>query len=154
MINAKKQINYQVISSGPDGQELLATFTNRSNLKYLSSLGQSLVEISKVVPDGLLIFFPSYAWMDTCLSHWKQTGVWERLNNWKQCFVEPKNRSLLSKTVSEFRAKVRHVSRIGACFLAVCRGKVSEGIDFADADARAVVITGIPFPSVYDPKYH
>lgn len=29
---------------------------------------------------------------------------------------------------------------------------MSEGIDFADADARAVVITGIPYPSVYDPK--
>ena len=36
--------------------------------------------------------------------------------------------------------------------MAVCRGKVSEGIDFADADARAVVITGIPYPSVFDPK--
>jgi regulator of telomere elongation helicase 1 len=152
VINAKKQINYQVISRGPDGQELLATFANRSNLKYLTSLGQSLVEIAKVVPDGLLVFFPSYAWMDSCLAQWKQMGVWERLNHWKECFVEPKNRSALSKTVSEFRAKVRHVSRIGACFLAVCRGKVSEGIDFADADARAVVITGIPYPSVFDPK--
>ena len=70
----------------------------------------------------------------------------------QECFVEPKNRAALSKTVSEFRAKVRHSSRIGACFLAVCRGKVSEGIDFADADARGVVITGIPYPSLFDPK--
>ena len=29
---------------------------------------------------------------------------------------------------------------------------MSEGIDFADKDARAVVITGIPFPGVKDPK--
>ena len=152
VIDAKKQINFQVISRGPDDQELLANFANRSNPKYLTSLGQSLVEIAKSVPDGLLIFFASYAWMDSCLSHWKQVGVWERLNDKKECFVEPKNRSGLSKTVSDFRAKVRHPSRIGACFLAVCRGKVSEGIDFADADARAVVIIGIPYPSVYDPK--
>ena len=152
VINAEKQINYQVISNGHDGQELISTFASRSNVKYLSSVGQSLVEIAKVVPDGLLVFFPSYAWMDTYLAHWKQIGIWERLNHWKQCFVEPKDRSTLAKTVDEFRTKVRHVSRIGACFLAVCRGKVSEGIDFADADARAVVITGIPFPSVYDPK--
>ena len=34
--------------------------------------------------------------------------------------------------------------------LAVCRGKVSEGIDFADANARAVVIVGIPYPNVKD----
>ena len=152
VINAEKQINFQVISRGPDGQELISTFQSRSNPKYLTSLGQSLVEIAKVVPDGLLVFFPSYAWMDACLNHWKQMGIWERLNHWKQCFVEPKNRSTLNKTVDEYRSKVRHPSRIGACFLAVCRGKVSEGIDFADADARAVVITGIPYPSLFDPK--
>ena len=29
---------------------------------------------------------------------------------------------------------------------------MSEGIDFADRDARAVVITGIPFPAIKDPK--
>ena len=38
----------------------------------------------------------------------------------------------------------------GAVLLAVCRGKVSEGIDFADANARAVVIVGIPYPNVKD----
>lgn len=152
VVDAAKQINYQVISRGPDGQDLIATFQSRSNPKYLTSLGLSLVEIAKVVPDGLLVFFPSYAWMDTCLANWKQVGVWERLNHWKQCYVEPKDRNSLARMVDEYRSRVRHVSRIGACFLAVCRGKVSEGIDFADADARAVVITGIPYPSVKDPK--
>ncbi|CAB4309336.1 unnamed protein product [Prunus armeniaca] len=38
----------------------------------------------------------------------------------------------------------------GAAFLAVCRGKVSEGIDFTDDNARAVIIVGIPFPNIND----
>ncbi|XP_009362870.2 Fanconi anemia group J protein homolog isoform X1 [Pyrus x bretschneideri] len=38
----------------------------------------------------------------------------------------------------------------GAAFLAVCRGKVSEGIDFSDDNARAVIIVGIPFPNIND----
>ena len=38
----------------------------------------------------------------------------------------------------------------GALMLAVCRGKVSEGLDFADNNARAVVCVGIPFPNVKD----
>ncbi|XP_077246888.1 RAD3-like DNA-binding helicase protein isoform X2 [Tasmannia lanceolata] len=38
----------------------------------------------------------------------------------------------------------------GAAFLAVCRGKVSEGIDFSDENARVVVIVGIPFPNKND----
>ena len=29
--------------------------------------------------------------------------------------------------------------RTGALFLAVCRGKVSEGLDFSDNNARAVI---------------
>ena len=61
----------------------------------------------------------------------------------------------------------------GAAFFAVCRGKVSwevsscfsfimlsslsllkvsEGLDFADMNGRAVVITGLPYPLRMDPK--
>jgi len=29
---------------------------------------------------------------------------------------------------------------------------VSEGLDFSDCNGRAVVITGLPFPPVMDPK--
>ena len=36
--------------------------------------------------------------------------------------------------------------------MAVLRGKVSEGLDFADNNGRAVVIIGIPYPPVKDPK--
>lgn len=38
----------------------------------------------------------------------------------------------------------------GALLIAVCRGKVSEGLDFSDDNARAVVTVGIPFPNVKD----
>lgn len=38
----------------------------------------------------------------------------------------------------------------GALLIAVCRGKVSEGLDFCDENARAVVTIGIPFPNVRD----
>ena len=35
---------------------------------------------------------------------------------------------------------------------ALCRGKVSEGLDFSDRAGRAVVITGIPYAMFKDPK--
>jgi hypothetical protein len=41
-------------------------------------------------------------------------------------------------------------SQRGAIFLAVYRGKISEGIDFVDSMARAVLCVGIPFSNVQD----
>ena len=153
VIDPKKQICYQVLTNGPDNTELLGTFTNSSSPKYLTSLGMAIIQIEKKVPDGLLIFFSSYRWLDTCVKHWQTyDGLWQQMNSIKECFVEPKDRNSLSKIVEEYRTRVKQNTPTGACFMAVCRGKVSEGIDFADRDARAVVITGIPFPSVYDPK--
>ena len=39
----------------------------------------------------------------------------------------------------------------GAVFFGVCRGKLSEGLDFSDRDARTVILVGIPFRNIADP---
>ena len=36
--------------------------------------------------------------------------------------------------------------------MGVCRGRVSEGLDFADNAARCVIIVGIPYPQMTDCK--
>lgn len=36
--------------------------------------------------------------------------------------------------------------------MCVCRGKLSEGIDFIDDAARAIFVVGIPYPCVNDPR--
>ena len=36
--------------------------------------------------------------------------------------------------------------------LGVCRARMSEGIDFSDDAARMVIIVGIPYPNMTDPK--
>lgn len=40
----------------------------------------------------------------------------------------------------------------GAMLMGVCRGKLSEGIDFSDDAARCVIVFGIPYPNYLDPK--
>ena len=36
--------------------------------------------------------------------------------------------------------------------MGVCRGKLSEGIDFNDDLARCVIMIGIPYPALYEPS--
>lgn len=52
----------------------------------------------------------------------------------------------LQQQMEEYYAS--SVTAQGALLLAVCRGRVSEGEDFPDNFARAVIIIGIPFPNV------
>lgn len=116
-------------------------------------LGQSIVEFCRIVPDGLLVFFPSYGYMATCVEQWKRSGLWSKIAVLKTPYVEPKDKQTFSTTISTFYDSISGGgSDSGAIFFAVCRGKASEGIDFSDTRGRAVILTGIPFSSVADPR--
>jgi Fanconi anemia group J protein len=46
--------------------------------------------------------------------------------------------------------KIQGETNNGALLLAVYRGRASEGLDFSDNYARAVIACGIPYPNVKD----
>lgn len=50
--------------------------------------------------------------------------------------------------MNDFKRKA--LSPKGAILGIICRGKVSEGIDFPDGMCRAVFIIGIPYANVKD----
>lgn len=64
--------------------------------------------------------------------------------------LEPKSKHELPAAMQRFSSAI--AAGKGAIFMAVCRGKVSEGLDFADGLARGVIVTGIPYPPFKDPK--
>ena len=57
---------------------------------------------------------------------------------------------ILDKFSKYYCGAVENGEITGALLLAVCRGKVSEGLDFADSNARAVILVGIPYPNIKD----
>lgn len=65
-------------------------------------------------------------------------------------FVEPKNKDVLNSVIEEYYKAIQESK--GAILLAVYRGKVSEGLDFSDWKARAVIILGLPYPPYQDPR--
>ncbi len=69
-------------------------------------------------------------------------SIFSRIERHKSAIVEPRSTSELSIAMSTFYSKLADSTLTGAVFFAVCRGKVSEGLDFADRNGRAVIVTG------------
>lgn len=151
-IIAPSQVYVKIVSKGPDNEPLISNYENRNNPKYIQSLGRTILSFCPIIPDGLLIFFPSYVTLNKCQDEWRKTGVWDSINRIKTIFVEPRTKDEFTIVMNEYYAKINDPNSRGAIFMAVCRGKVSEGLDFADMNGRGVIITGLPFPPVKDPR--
>ncbi|KAF2977327.1 hypothetical protein EK904_003295 [Melospiza melodia maxima] len=133
----------------------LSSFTMEMQMfseDYLSSLGKTIGNLVRVVPHGLLVFFPSYPVMDKSLEYWREHDFAKRIEEVKPMFVEPRNKGSFSEVIDAYYDKVACPKSNGAAFLAVCRGKASEGLDFADINGRGVIITGLPFPPRMEPR--
>ncbi|XP_041060886.1 regulator of telomere elongation helicase 1 isoform X2 [Carcharodon carcharias] len=148
----KHQIWIGIVPKGPDGAQLSSAYNQRFSPEYMSSLGKTMVNLSRVVPNGLLVFFPSYPIMDKSLEFWKEQGISNRIEEIKPIFVEVKGKGTFTEVMDAYYDKVSDPKSNGACFYAVCRGKASEGLDFADMNGRGVIVTGLPFPPWMDPK--
>lgn len=148
----RDQIFVRVIEQGPDGVHLSSAFDRRFVPKNMASLGNTVANLSRVVPHGLLVFFPSFSVMEKTLDFWRANGQADRIENLKPMFVEPKGRGTFNEVMDGYYNKVNDPASKGGSFFAVCRGKASEGLDFADTFGRGVIITGLPFPPKMDPR--
>jgi regulator of telomere elongation helicase 1 len=179
------QVWISVIGTGPNGKGLNSSFERRETAEYKDELGLSILNICRSMRNlpsqaqnkstsglsllgGVLVFFPTYGTMDSAVTRWRASGLWEDLcqsaghvvieskgseqssrskagNNSSESdrtsFVSAKGSSAQQMgTIEEFESALQ---RRGTCMLlAVCRGKVSEGIDFRDSKGRIVIITG------------
>lgn len=146
---SSERIYASVLSSGPNRVELNCSFTNSLKLEFQDEVGYIVRDVCKTVPNGILCFFPSYERMENFYQRWFAKGLMMEIEKVgkKKLFREKKN-----STVAEFETELenynRHAKGKGAILFAVFRGKVSEGIDFADEAARAVLTIGIPYPNV------
>uniref|UniRef100_H3A3B4 Regulator of telomere elongation helicase 1 n=1 Tax=Latimeria chalumnae TaxID=7897 RepID=H3A3B4_LATCH len=149
----KHQIWVGIVPKGPDGEQLSSAFDRRkTGSRCCVSLPFLFSNIARVVPHGLLLFFPSYPVMDKSLAHWRDCSIAGRIEELKPMFVEPRGKASFTEVMDAYYDKVCDARTNGASFLAVCRGKASEGLDFADRNGRGVIVTGLPFPPQMDPR--
>jgi len=125
----------------------------------LDDLGVTVARIAKHVPGGLLMFFPSYWLMNSIYERWEESGVLHEIEAHKEVFREPKKAAEYQMVMDRYYSAIFEGDKEkaegatnGACLMGVCRGRISEGLDFSDNAARCVIIVGIPYPQVTDPK--
>lgn len=159
------------ITTGANGVEFDFTFEGRNKESTITNLGQAIINMAQKIPDGLVVFFPSYAYLDTCITSWKQPSpqpskqtTWARLEQAKPIFLEQRSNqhSPTSSTTKEaavdsvltaYSAAVASNAGRGALLFAVIGGTLSEGINFSDALGRGVIVVGLPFPNPHSAEW-
>lgn len=72
----------------------------------LKDLGESIAEIVKITPDGVLVFFPSYFLMDKCDKLWEKLTIIPKIERYKNYYVEPKQSSQFKRVRSKFEQDI------------------------------------------------
>ncbi|XP_077044845.1 Fanconi anemia group J protein isoform X2 [Agelaius phoeniceus] len=147
------QVWVGTVGSGPSGRELCATFQHSETFEFQDEVGALLLSVCQTLGQGILCFLPSYKMLDKLKERWMHTGLWRNLEDVKTVIAEPQGgaKSDFDELLKTYYDAIKcKGEKDGALLMAVCRGKVSEGLDFCDENARAVVTIGIPFPNVKD----
>ncbi|XP_062815319.1 Fanconi anemia group J protein isoform X1 [Anolis carolinensis] len=147
------QVWVGTIGAGPKGRTLRATFQHTETFEFQDEVGELLLSVCQTISRGVLCFLSSYKMLDKLKDRWLHTALWEKLELIKTVIVEPKggDKANFDELLQVYYDAIKcQEGKDGALLIAVCRGKVSEGLDFSDDNARAVITIGIPFPNVKD----
>lgn len=165
------------VATASDGTSFEFTFEKRGSTRVLDALGESLVSLAARVPDGMVVFFPSYAYLDQVVNRWKiastsfsqdqprnnkstsassssPSSIWHRLNAQKPIFQESKTSTgPVEDVLAAYSLSISRPNSTGGLLLSVIGGKLSEGINFSDALGRCVVVVGLPFPNAQSAQW-
>ena len=143
------------------------SYSTTDSLDVQDYIGRSILECCRVIPAGVLCFFPSYALLSKLLRRWRETGLYKDIaaakggnvfseldfsksTEWRAAgdSGDKAEDAEFSAFIARFHKCAR--TEAGALLFAVCRGKSSEGVDFADESARGVIVVGIPYSNTHN----
>lgn len=146
------------ISRGPSSQELEFTFEKRNLSSTIQDLGNCIIELCSVIPDGLVVFFSSYVYLEQVVAKWKSSNegrksIWDEITARKPTFRESKEHASVDDILWQYSEAISAGHGKGALLLSVVGGKMSEGINFSDRLGRGVVVVGLPFPNIQSAEW-
>ena len=153
----KENLIALTVNKGHGGVDFDFTYDKRNSLTMIDALGNSLIEFGSIMPDGLVVFFPSYAYLDQVILRWQTKSkdgpksLWERLLDIKPIFRESKTTTGIDDVFIQYAQAIS--AGKGGLLLSVIGGKLSEGINFSDALGRGVIVVGLPFPNIQSAQW-
>ncbi|KAJ5658747.1 uncharacterized protein N7484_002396 [Penicillium longicatenatum] len=143
MTLARRSFLPMIVTRGSDQAQVSSSFGIRNDPGVVRNYGTLLTEFARITPDGIVVFFPSYLYMESIISMWQGMGILDQIWNYKLILVETPDAQESSLALETYRTAC--CNGRGAILLCVARGKVSEGIDFDHHYGRAVLCIGVPF---------
>lgn len=145
------------VGTGPQGVEFDFTYKNRNSSDMIRALGHALLQLSSNIPDGIVAFFPSYAYLDQVILQWQKAlprasvSIWDALSSKKSLHRESKDTPRVDDVLQKYATAIENDK--GGLLLSVIGGKMSEGINFSDRLGRCVVVVGLPFPNIQSAQW-
>ncbi|KAK5171653.1 DNA-dependent ATPase of the nucleotide excision repair factor 4 complex [Oleoguttula sp. CCFEE 6159] len=143
MTLARRSFLPMIVTRGSDQGDISSGFQIRNDPGVVRNYGNLLTEFAKLTPDGIVVFFPSYLYMESIISYWQGMGILDQVWKYKLILVETPDSQETSLALETYRTACSNGR--GAVLLCVARGKVSEGIDFDHHYGRTVICIGVPF---------
>lgn len=126
----------------------------------MRELGLLLCNLVTVVPEGIVVFFPSFDYENRVYENWQSSGILQRITKKKHVFREPRSNMDVESVLKEYKdtidslsgenSEVNQTSHSGAILLAVVGAKLSEGINLSDGMGRCIIMVGLPYASPSD----
>ena len=126
------------------------SFKARASPSTALRVRRMLLKIGKVVQGGLVVFFPSYQYLEQAQEVWQSSSTAEQLGRIIPIYSDSRTGST-EQVFASYSKAVRENGR--ALLFSVLGGKLSEGINFADDLGRCVVVVGLPFPNLTTPEW-
>ncbi|EGE04383.1 DNA repair helicase RAD3 [Trichophyton equinum CBS 127.97] len=124
MTLARRSFLPMIVTRGSDQAQISSSFQIRNDPGVVRNYGNMLLEFCRITPDGVVVFFPSYLYMESIISMWQGMGILDSVWNYKLILVETPDSQESSLALETY---------------------LSEGIDFDHHYGRTVLCIGVPF---------
>jgi len=154
----KDNLRVFLLQKGLGGHPLSTVYKDRNNEEIVLDYGTTIRKAISVIPNGSLIFFPSYAVKNAFAEKWIEEGIMDEKKN-SLFFINGKTEIPVFQEErginfeqNTFPKYTRFARKDKAVLMAVVRGRSSEGIDFPHELSRGIFIVGVPFKNSLSPE--